>query len=340
MLAGGIGAEGQTRLLASTAMVVGCGALGCVALDLLARGGVGTLMAVDRDVVELTNLQRQTLYSEADAREQTPKALAAAHRLRAVNSEIRVKPIVTDATHRTIEALIADHAPSIILDCTDNFQTRFLLNDAAVKHGIPLVYAGVIATRGMQFTVRPGITPCVRCLFEDAPAEGGDTCDTAGVIGPAVAIAASYMAADTLKLLAGVDGLRGGSIVQFDLWANTHRAIAVGSPLPECPCCGLRRFDFLSGTRADTAAVLCGRNAVQIWPPGGTQTNLSRVFDRLSSHGAFIRTPVLVRGTLQDAINEGGEALELTVFSDGRTLVRGTSSIERARAIHARYVGA
>ncbi len=341
MLAGGIGDAGQQRLLASTALLVGCGALGCAAADLLTRAGVGLLIIADRDVVELTNLQRQCLFDESDAREQLPKALAAAARLARINSQIRIEPLVTDVTHRNVEALLSKFSPDVMLDGTDNFQTRFLLNDAAVKRGIPLVYAGVLATGGMQMTIRPGHTACLRCLFEAPPPAAGPTCDTAGVLGPAVAIAAGLQASEAIKMLAGRDDLLSGSLVQFDLWSNVHRSIALASARRvDCPCCGLGRFEFLAGMNSDTAAVLCGRNAVQIWPGGGAiSLDLPQVHARLLPHGTFIQTAVLVRGTLREPRGENGDPIELTVFADGRTLVRGTSLVERARAVHARFVG-
>ncbi len=341
-------------------MLVGCGALGCAAAELLARAGVGRLVIVDRDIVEFTNLQRQCLFDETDAREQTPKALAAATRIGRINSSIRIEPVVTDLTHRNAEELADQFAPDVLLDGSDNFQTRFLMNDLAVKRGIPLVYAGVVATGGMQMTIRPSVTACLRCVF-DTDGSGipaGPTCDTAGVLGPAVMIAAAYQASETLKLLvAQRPALSGvperaesdranrfapsGSLVHFDLAANTHRAMhaGAGARRADCPCCGERRFEYLSGTHADTAAVLCGRNAVQIWPPHSRVTDLRAVYQRLAPHGQFTLSPVLVRGSLRDAAGDQGEGMELTVFADGRTLVRGTSSIERARSVHARYVG-
>lgn len=341
MLIEGIGEAGQARLLASTAMLVGVGALGCVAADLLARAGVGTLVLIDRDVVELTNLQRQTLYREKDAHDQAPKAIAAAQRLSAVNSGIEIVPVVTDVTHRTVEELIAKHRPGIVLDGTDNFHTRFLMNDVCVKHSVPLAYAGVIATGGMQWTVRPRVTPCLRCLFEDAPTVGGDTCDTAGVIGPAVMIAAAHQASDAIKVLAGLPEKLPGHLIRFDLWGNVHRTISVESgPRKNCVCCVDGEYAYLRGDHADTAAVLCGRNAVQIWGAEGWKPDLADVHGRLVRHGSFVLSPVLVRGVVRDVVGEGGAPIELTVFADGRTLVRGTSSVERARALHARYVGA
>ncbi|MCC6426533.1 MAG: ThiF family adenylyltransferase [Phycisphaerales bacterium] len=338
MLVGGIGASGQRRLAASTGIVVGCGALGCASTDLLARAGVGRIVLVDRDVVELTNLQRQCLFDERDVAEQSPKAHAAAARLAAINSQIVVEAVATDVTHRTIEPLMERFRPDVILDGTDNFQTRFLLNDAAIKRGVPLVYAGVLAGSGMQMTVRPGITPCLRCIFDGPPTTAVPTCDTAGVLGPAVAIAAANQAIEGIKLLAGLEDRLSGVLLQFDLLANTHRLLKVGSRRADCACCGRREFEFLAGKNADTAAVLCGRNAVQIWA-AERGVDLEEMHRRLAPLGSFARSPVLVRGVLREARGEGGEPIELTVFADGRTLVRGTASIERARGLHARFVG-
>lgn len=337
----GIGHDGQRSISASCVMIVGVGALGCTAADHLARAGVGRLVLIDRDVVEWTNLHRQTLFDERDAREHVPKAFAAASRLCRVNSTITITPEVTDLTPRNARALVDRHRPAVLLDASDNFQTRFLMNDLAVCLGIPLVYAGVIATTGMRLTVIPGSTPCLRCVFDGPPATPGETCDTAGVIGPAAGVAASMQAAEALKIVAGRVGAVSRCLDRFDLWSGSHASFNLSeSRRTDCPCCAERRFDFLDGDAADTAATLCGRGAVQIWPGGVSSIDLGSLLGRLAPHGAFSRTPITVRGTLRDTPADADGPIELTVFGDGRTIVRGTTRVDLARSIHARYIGA
>jgi len=255
----GFGPDAEATLAKSHVMIIGLGALGCPAADLLARAGVGTLSLVDRDLVELTNLQRQTLYAERDVG--TPKAEAAAARLREVNRSIRIDPIVEDFAPASAEALLAAHPrPGLVLDCTDNFQTRYLINDACVKLRTPLVYGGAVGAVGVQLTIRPGATPCLRCLFPDPPAPGASpTCDTAGIFAPVSAIIGATQAADAVKLLVAPDRLS-GTMLQFDLWANARSRIALSAADPDCPCCGKNRFEYIS--MAVEPSILCGRNAV------------------------------------------------------------------------------
>lgn len=346
-----IGESGQRRLMSSHALIVGCGALGCAQADLLARAGVGTLTIVDRDVVELTNLQRQTLFDERDARDATPKAEAAARRLRTVNSSITVNTIVADFTHDNSESILFDsrHPPiSIILDGTDNLGTRYLLNDLAVKHNLPYIYAGAVGTRGMMMPILPAAdppSPCLRCIFPDIPTDPTMlTCDTAGILGPVVAIAAAYQAAEAIKVLVGRPDLCSRGLVEFDPWLNHWRRIAAGSARsPDCPCCGRRSFEFLAGTHAQRVTVICTRNnggAVQIAPPSAASIDLAALRARLSSQGDFIANDQLIRGVLRHEQSDSAFPIELTVFRDGRTIVRGTTEPGVARAIHARYVGA
>lgn len=356
----GIGAEGQRRLGASHAVIVGCGALGCVSADWLARAGVGTLTLIDRDFVELTNLQRQTLYDEHDAgligdrgANETesleapdgpmPKALAAARRLSRVNSSIAIRPLVADLQPRNAERVLGllpgGGRPDVVLDGTDNFATRYLLNDLAVKHGVPLVYAGVLATRGMMMPIVPGRTACLRCVFEEMPEIGaGETCDTAGVLGPVVGIAASAQAVEAIKILAGaMDSIR-PTLLAFDAWASTRATVRIDRPRSDCPCCGLRRFEFLGGAAGSNATALCGQQAVQVWPAGEITLDLHGLARRLSSVGEFKATDLMARGRVP-AATRGGEGYELTVFADGRAIVRGTRDTGEARSIYARYIG-
>ena len=360
----GIGAEGQARLKQSHALIVGCGALGCASADLLCRAGVGTLTIVDRDLVEWTNLQRQCLFDERDAAERAPKADAARRRLGAVNSEVRVNAIVADFTHRNAEAIIrgthaanrTDEAPPrpvhVLIDGTDNFQTRYLLNDLSIKFGIPYCYAGVVGTRGMQMTVLPGTTACLRCLFPEPPAPGTtETCDTAGVLGPAVQISAACQAADAMKVLLGRSDLIAPTLLEFDLWTTQRRRIDLSSftdaaARRDCPCCGTRDFAYLEGRAADDAATLCGQGAVQVAPaacsvdaPGTAGPDLNALAARLRAHGRVEVNRFLVRASLDHEHAEHGP-VELTVFADGRAIVRGTTRADTARSIVSRYVGA
>ncbi len=364
MLLPAVGEEGQRRLLASHAMLVGCGALGCVIADHLARAGVGTLTIVDRDVVEPTNLQRQTLYDERDAAEGLPKAEAARRRLAQINSQISISAIVADFNSDSADSLLFTSpahlltcspahpvtpspphplAPSVLLDGTDNFETRYLLNDLAVKHAIPFVYGGAVGTRGMQMTVVPGRTPCLRCVFPDPPAPGtAPTCDTAGVLAPAAAIVASCQSADAIKLLLGRPDLIPPTLLEFDLWTAQRRRIDLSSHprAGDCPCCGRRQFEYLEGRRAQSAATLCGRGATQITPgTNGAGLDLRVLATRLAPHGTFSVTEYLVRGDLARERTDRGDPISLTVFPDGRAIIRGAKTPEAARSIYARYVG-
>lgn len=341
----GVGPEGQAALRAAHAAIIGVGALGCAVADHLARAGVGRLTLIDRDLVERTNLQRQTLFSERDAAEGLPKAEAARRRLADVNSEIAIGAHIADLTGRNAEALLlGDGPPGVLVDGTDNFETRYLLNDLAVKHAIPFVYGGVVATRGMQMTIRPSATPCLRCLFEEPPAPGSQpTCDTAGVLGPAVAIVAACQASDALRLLLGHGEQIAPSLLEFDLWAGRRRRLDLADGRrPECPCCGQRRFEFLERCDEDAATSLCGQDAVQVWPGGaGVQAiDLEALAGRLRAVGEVDLRGFMLRCTLQGEHAEGGERLSMTIFRDGRAIVKGTTRPERARSLYARYIGA
>lgn len=341
MLLPGIGEEGQRRLLTGRAVIVGVGALGCALADHLARAGVGRLTLIDRDVVELTNLQRQTLFTESDVRENLPKAHAARRRLAEVNSGIHIDAHAADLTPANAERLLdlASAPNTILLDGTDNFETRYLLNDLAIKHRVPFAYAGVVASVATAMTIVPGVTPCLRCLGEKPPAGTGPTCDTSGVLGPAVAAIASFQAADAIKILAGrVDAIR-PRLISLDLWNTSARVIDADplGPRADCPCCGLRRFEFLNDATPGQAA-LCGQNAIQISPTsaGGATLDLAALAERWRPLGVVHLNPFLARLTLPPPPNP---AHELTVFADGRAIVKGTTRPEVARSLYARYVG-
>lgn len=337
----GVGVEGQRRLATGHVAIVGLGALGCAAADLLARAGVGRLTLNDRDVVEWTNLQRQTLYSERDAQMGLPKAEAAASRIAQINSTIACTPLVADVTSDTIEKLLglsdssSPRSLHAILDATDNLETRFLLNDVSVKHRVPLVYGGVLATRGMHATFIPGVGPCLRCTF-GSPGEpaSAPTCETAGVLGSAVAAVAGAQATDALKLLLARPDLVHRTLTEFDVWSGFHRVIALGDTDPGCPCCALRRFDFLNAPASDSAT-LCGQDAVQVRPAAAATVNLDALASRLNAIGTVERTRFMVRFTPTESTG-----ISLSVFSDGRAIVRGTMKSEVARGVYARYIGA
>ncbi|HEX8282224.1 MAG TPA: ThiF family adenylyltransferase [Pyrinomonadaceae bacterium] len=326
----GIGEAGQRRLAASRALVVGCGALGSAHVEMLARAGVGKLRVVDRDFVEESNLQRQTMFTERDARERVPKAVAAARRVAEINSEVVCEAEVADVSQSNVERLV--EGCDVVLDGTDNFATRFLVNDACVKHGVAWVYGAAVGSYGVTLTVRPRVTPCLRCVFPEVPAAGtAPTCDTAGVIMPVISIVAAVQVAEGLKLLTGsFESLHGG-LMQFDVWRNEWRRISAGGRAPDCPACALGRFESLEAEAGDVATVLCGRDAVQVSPRAAAALDLEALAKRLRAAGEVKSNEYLVR------LRAGG--YELTVFRDARAIVRGTDDPATARSVYARYVG-
>ncbi len=327
----GIGAVGQERLRAGRVLVVGCGALGTVAVDLLARAGVGRITVVDRDFVELSNLQRQLLFDEADAAAGTPKAVAAAAAVARINSEVAVVAEVADVTPDNVERLVAD--AQVVLDGTDNFETRLLVNDACVKHGVPWIYGGAIGSTGMSMTVLPGETPCFRCTFPRRPQAGTmATCETAGVLSSTIVMVSALQFTEVVKLLVGDrEHLRKG-LVAFDVWSNQHEQAVQLARSADCPCCGLRQFEFLEARATSRTATLCGRNAVQVSPGHAMKLDLPELGRRLRDVGAVTATAYLVRLTVG--------AHELTIFPDGRAIIKGTNDVAAARSLYARYVGA
>jgi len=351
MLLPGFGEQGQRRLIDSTAVILGCGALGSVAADMLARAGVGHLVIIDRDIVELTNLQRQVLFDERDVAEGLPKAEAAKRKLGAINSQVRVSAVVDDINHTNLER----HAEGagILVDGLDNFETRYLANDVAVKHGVPYVYGAAVGSTGMSFAVLPHTaggdaawetpvdlaTPCFRCLFEEAPPPGtSPTCDTIGVISSAVAMIANYQVAQTLKILTGNLAHVSRTLLSLDLWSNEVLQLKVEKAYEQgdCPCCKHRRFDFLDGQAGSSAASLCGRNAVQLrhrQRPDGI--DLAGLASRLRKHGRVHVNDYLLRVDITD----GDKPYEITLFPDGRAIIKGTDDAAVARGVYARYVG-
>lgn len=353
MLLPGFGEDGQKRLLASTAVVVGCGALGTVAADLLARAGVGHLVIVDRDFIELTNLQRQVLFDEQDVREGIPKAEAAKRKLARINSQVEVTAIVDDVNHRNIEKYVA--GADVLLDGLDNFETRYLVNDCAVKHGIPYMYGGAVGTVGAAFAILPHTeegatawerhaagnfaTPCFRCLFEEAPPPGlSPTCDTAGVIAPVVSIIANFEVAEALKVLTGNIDRVSPAMLNIDLWNNTFLKLNAGRAYEQgdCQCCRHRNFEFLDGKAGSSVTTLCGSNSVQLThKQGEAKLDLDELSARLGRHGAVTSNRFMVRAEISD----NGKPYELTVFSDGRAIVKGTRQGNVARGVFAKFVG-
>ncbi|MCL4209767.1 MAG: ThiF family adenylyltransferase [Phycisphaerales bacterium] len=349
MLLPGIGPDGQRRLLDSRVLIVGCGALGTVIADALARAGVGALTLVDRDVVELTNLQRQVLFDEDDVREGRPKAIAARDRLARVNSQARVHAVVEDFNHTNAERL-AEGADAL-LDGLDNFQTRYLLNDLSVSRGIPYFYGGAVGVTGMACAFLPTVpTPCLRCVFPEPPPPGSTpTCDTAGVLAGAVAWVAHHQAIQAIKFLTGNAEAVDRSLITFDAWRNEFRRLDIAGARRDgaCPCCGQRRFEYLHGAAGSSVTTLCGRGAVQINPrldgagrrEGDASIDLRVLAARLAPHGEFRVNDHLLRGRLRTEAGDNGAPIELTVFADGRTLVAGVEHPAQARAVFDRYIG-
>src|ERR1041384_510587 len=255
ILFSGIGSEGQSRLAQSRILIFGCGALGTAQAESLARAGVGTLRIVDRDFIEFSNLQRQTMFTESDAAERLPKVVAAANHLREINSEIVVEPEIADVNYSNVERLIRNC--DLVLDGTDNFATRYLINEACVKHEVNWIYGAAVGSYGVTMTIRPHQTACLRCVFESAPpAASSPTCDTAGVIMPIISVVAAIQVAEALKLLTGNTDSLHRSLMQFDVWRNEWRKINPGSPAPDCPACALGHYDSLQPEAGEFAAVL------------------------------------------------------------------------------------
>lgn len=330
ILFNGIGEEGQRKLLAARVLIVGCGALGSAHAEALARAGVGRIRLVDRDFIEPSNLQRQTMFTERDAEKRLPKAIAAANHLHEINSEIEVEPHVADVNYSNIEQLI--EGCDVVVDGTDNFTTRYLINDACVKHETNWVYGAAVGSYGVTMTIRPQQTSCLRCVFEEAPpVASAPTCDTAGVIMPIVSVVSAVQVTETLKLLTGhIEDLH-HSLMQFDVWRNEWRKISIGAPNPDCPSCGLGQYETLEPTSVESAAVLCGRDAIQISPSQPTSINFQSLAERLRSAGEVKFNEYLLR------FKTG--PFELTVFQDARSIVRGTDQIATARSLYAKYIG-
>ena len=331
ILFSGIGQEGQQRLAQSHAVIIGCGALGALHAEMLARAGVGRLRLIDRDFIEESNLQRQIMFEERDVAERLPKAVAAVARINRINSEIEAEAVVIDVNYTNVEELIED--ADVLLDGTDNFEVRFLINDAAVKLRKPWVYGAAVGSYGVQMTIRPHKTPCLRCVFPEMPAPGtSPTCDTAGVILPIVATIAAHQVSEALKILTGQTEKLHGSLLQFDLWQNTFTRLKLSERASDCPTCQQHRYDFLNARGGQLITTLCGRNAVQISPSTGASVDFARLAEQLRGAGEVSYNRFLLKF-------KTGEH-EITVFPDARCIVKGTDDPNLARSLYARYIGA
>jgi len=332
ILFAGIGEEGQQRLLQSSAVLVGCGALGTVAANLLVRAGLGRLRIIDRDFVEISNLQRQTLFEESDARESLPKAVAAHRRLVAINSDVAVEPVVADLNPENIRELLSGFP--LILDGTDNFETRLLINDAAIALGVPWIYAAAVASYGLTFTILPGKTACLACLLESDGKFAGlgleETCDTAGILNSAAGVIASIEAAEATKLLAGKSEALNGRLVSCDVWTGRFQSIRVARN-PQCRACARRDFTYLEGD-AQPHVTMCGRDSVQIHERS-RRLDLGELGRRIEKTVTDVRrNDFLLRFRVSP--------YQLTVFPDGRAVIKGTRDPAVARSLYARYIGA
>ncbi len=324
-----IGDEGQTRIANARVALIGCGALGTHIAQHLARAGVGYLRVVDRDFVELDNLQRQVLFDEDDVREGLPKAVAAERKLSRINSTITIDARVDDVTARNIGSIL--DAVDLVIDGTDNFETRYLLNDACVDRKLPWVYGGVVASHGMVLAVRPGQSPCFACVIPEMPPPGSTgTCDTAGVIGPAVGIVAALEATEALKIIVGDHESLSDGLTTIDPWRNQFRTFTMPRN-PDCEVCAKGNYRFLRAEATSATSVLCGRNAVQITPATAGSIDFAQMEQQLSAHGSVKHNAYLLRFNVDE--------FECTLFPDGRAVIKGTDEVERARAFYAKYIG-
>ncbi len=322
----GIGEEGQRKLSAARVGVVGCGATGSAVAGLLARAGVGTLRIIDRDYVEPSNLQRQSLFDEADAAESLPKAIAAARKIAAFNSQIVAEPKVEDLVPSNIEALL--DGLDLILDGTDNFETRYLVNDYAVSKTLPWIYSAAVGSYAVTLNVIPGRTACLACIFPDSPRGMVETCETSGILNSAVNLVASIAATEALKFVVGAPGLR-RTLLSFDLWTNEHAEISAAKPRPGCRACGEHEFIHLAG-EGRPHITLCGRNSVQIHERQ-RPIDFQEMDRRLQAHGIVRHNDFVLKFW--------HEPYEMTLFPDGRAIIKGTTDTAVARSLYARYVG-
>ena len=327
VLFAGIGAEGQQRLLESRVAIVGCGATGSALASLLARAGVGSLRIIDRDYVEASNLQRQMLFDETDASESVPKAIAASRKIAQFNSQVVAEPRVSDLTPENADQLLG--GIQLILDGTDNFETRYLINDYAVKNSLHWIYVAAVGSYALTMNIVPGETACLSCLFPEAPAGVVETCDTAGILNSAVNLAASIAATEALKLLTGARQQLRTTLLSHDLWRNQRAEVAADKARPDCRTCGHKNFVHLSGA-GRPHITLCGRNSVQIHEHH-RPVDLGDLSKRLQPHGSVRHTNFILKFWK--------EPYEMTLFPDGRAIIKGTTDTAVARSLYARYIG-
>lgn len=323
----GIGPEGQARLAQGRIAIVGCGATGACVSGLLARAGVGYLLIIDRDFVEPSNLQRQSLFDEADAAESLPKAVAAARKIAAFNSDVQVKAEVADLTPENIQALLGD--ADLILDATDNFETRYLINDFAVKHGRPWIYAAAVAAYAVTMNIIPGETACLACMFPAPPEGAVETCDTAGILNSAVNLVGSIQATEAIKFLVGAKDKLRRTLLSFDVWSNEQAEIDAARPRAGCQTCEKREFPHLAGERRPQIT-LCGRNSVQIHERN-RPVDFAEMSARLGAHGTVKHNAFVLKFWR--------DPYEMTLFPDGRAIIKGTNDTAVARSLYARFVG-
>ena len=321
-----IGLQGQERIVQAKVVVVGCGAIGASVCTLLARAGIGTLRIIDRDYVEVSNLQRQLLFDEEDARQSLPKAEAAARKLRLINSEVAVETQVKDLTPQTLPLL---EGMDLILDCTDNFESRYLINDFSAKVVIPWIYAAAVGSYAVTMNIIPGITACLACIFPDTPRGTFATCETAGILNSTANLVASIQVNEALKLLVGAHGKLRKTLLSLDLWSNERSEISAERPRSDCRVCGEKIFDHLEG-KGRPQITLCGRNSVQIHERQ-RPVDFPEMSTRLSPHGEVRYNDMVLKFRR--------EAYEMTLFRDGRAIIKGTTDPVLARSIYARFIG-
>ncbi len=327
----GIGAEGQRRLAAARIVIVGCGATGSALAQLLARAGVGTIRIIDRDYVETSNLQRQALFEEADAAESLPKAIAAARRIRAFNATISTDPQVADLTPENAQVLL--EGCDLILDGTDNFETRYLINDFAVANTIPWIYTAAVSSYALTMNILPGETACLTCIFPDQPRGMVETCETSGILNSAVNLAASISATEAIKILVGANVYLRRTLLSFDVWNNTRAEVSADTPREGCIACGKRDFIHLAG-EGRPHITLCGRNSVQIHERH-RPVDFAELERRLAPLGTVRHNEFIFKFHPSIA----GEPIEMTLFTDGRAIFKGTTEPALARSLYARFVG-
>ena len=324
----GIGAEGQRRLAKARVAIVGCGATGSHLVSLLARAGVGTLRIIDRDYVEASNLQRQMLFDEADAEASLPKAVAVAKKIAQFNSRIVVEPEAADLTSLNIERLL--QGVELILDGTDNFETRYLLNDFAVRERLPWIYTAAVGSYGVTMNVLPGETACLACIFPEPPQGIIETCDTVGVLNSAVGAVASITAGETLKILVGARDKLRRTVLSLDLWSNKRAEACAAQPRPDCEVCGQHNFPHLQNFKARRVTQLCGRNSVQVHERE-REMDFAEISKRLQALGRVRHNEFVLKFW--------HEHYEFTLFPNGRAIIKGTSDTVKARSLYARYIG-